>query len=276
MTRLQSVVTPMAERIDHMYHSIRSLDEQLDEVHRMVENLSVAPQDSHVPPVPARNPARSPTTEVANPLSRTLHASSPPNSPRKDPNTRVSIPRIPQHPRSPKQSLLVKSDDEDPVPTSPTETMSTSRASSLTQKRISEFSFSGSSLRYSSSSYASSDAGTSSAGWQSPSLLLHESHLSRQQSTSTKKSSPLPWTPEVLEPGQKTDNRHLTLLPPPAMRIGPPYELERTSTQTSQIKFSPFPSSPEITKLHRSSTTASQKAAFEKEAFRNSAILCDV
>ncbi|KAB2100159.1 hypothetical protein AG0111_0g11600 [Alternaria gaisen] len=29
-------------------------------------------------------------------------------------------------------------------------------------------------------------------------------------------------------------------------------------------------------KLHRSSTTASQKAAFEKEAFRNSAILCDV
>jgi hypothetical protein len=31
-----------------------------------------------------------------------------------------------------------------------------------------------------------------------------------------------------------------------------------------------------ITKLHRSSTTASQKAVFEKDAFRNSAVLCDV
>jgi hypothetical protein len=277
MTRLESVVTPMAEQIDHMYHSIGSLDQQLDEVHRIVENLTIAPQDSHVPPVPARNPARSPTTEVANPLSQTLHASTPPNSPPRDQSTRVSLPRNPQHPKSPKQALLVKFDDDDAfVPSSPTEIMSTSRASSPPQKRVSEFSFGDSSLRYSSSSYASSDAGTSSAGWQSPSPSLYDSHLSRQQSTSTKKTSPLPRTPEVLEPGQKTDNRHLTLLPPPAMRLGPSNELETTSTQTSQGKLSPFPSSPEVMKLHRSSTTASQKAAFEKEAFRNSAILCDV
>jgi hypothetical protein len=40
---------------------------------------------------------------------------------------------------------------------------------------------------------------------------------------------------------------------------------------------SPFPTRQDsITKLHRSSTTASQKSAFEKDAFRNSAVLCDV
>ena len=214
-----------------------------------------------MPPVPARNPARSPTTEAANPLSQSIHTSSPPNSPPRDPKTKVSLPRIAQCPRSPKQSLLVEHDDEAPVTSSPTRTISTSRASSPNQKRVSEFSFGGSSLRYSSSSYASSDAGTSSAGWQSPSPLLHEAHLGRHQSTSTKKTSPLTRTPEVPGPGQKNDT---------------PHELERTSTQTSQAKLSPFPSSPEIMKLHRSSTTASQKATFEKEAFRNSAILCDV
>ncbi|KAI4945703.1 hypothetical protein J4E91_007614 [Alternaria rosae] len=61
------------------------------------------------------------------------------------------------------------------------------------------------------------------------------------------------------------------------MKLDSLYELERTPTQISHAKLSPYPSSqPEIMKLHRSSTTTSQKAAFEKEAFRNSAILCDV
>ena len=93
MTRLESVVTPMAERVDHMYHWTGSLDQQLDEVHRLVENLAVASRDSHVPPVPARNPARSPTTEAANPLSQSIHTLSPPKSPPRDPKTKVARPK---------------------------------------------------------------------------------------------------------------------------------------------------------------------------------------
>ncbi|KAI4702704.1 hypothetical protein J4E89_010236 [Alternaria sp. Ai002NY15] len=71
MAGMDSIVIPMAERIDHMHHSAGSIDQQLDEVHRMVEDLMIAPHTSHVPPVPAKNPARSPTTENADPLSQT-------------------------------------------------------------------------------------------------------------------------------------------------------------------------------------------------------------
>ena len=260
-----------------MHHSAGSIDQQLDEVHRMVEDLMIAPHTSHVPPVPAKNPARSPTIENADPLSQTYHALSPPESPPRSQNVKKSLPRIPQRPEFHEQSSIVRFNNDAPVPTSPADVMSTSRTSPPAQKRVSEFSFGGSSLRYSSSSYASSDAGTSSVGWQSPSSLLPDSHLSRPYSTSTKNMSPLPRTPEVCEPGRKADIRHHTLLPPPAMKLGSLCELERTSTQTSHAMLSPYPSlQPEIMKLHRSSTTTSQKAAFEKEAFRNSAILCDV
>jgi hypothetical protein len=277
MARLDSVVLPMAERIDRMHHSVGSIDQQLDEVHRMVEDLMIAPESSHVPPVPAKNPARSPTTETTDPLGHPFHALSPPDPVHKVQDTRISLPRIPHYLRSPKQSSSGRVENDAATLSSPVGTTSTSRASSPTRKRVSGFSFGGSSLRYSSSSYASSDAGTSSLGWQSPSPFLHDSQLSRQHSTSTKKTSPLPRTPEICEPGRKTDNRNLTLLPPPAMKLGSPYELERTATQSSHAKLSPYPSSRSgIVKLHRSSTTASQKAAFEKEAFRNSAILCDV
>ncbi|KAI4608243.1 hypothetical protein J4E80_009253 [Alternaria sp. BMP 0032] len=71
MARMDSTVITMAERIDNMHHSAGSIDQQLDEVHRMVEDLMIAPHTSHVPPVPAKNPARSPTTENADPLSQT-------------------------------------------------------------------------------------------------------------------------------------------------------------------------------------------------------------
>jgi len=237
----------------------------------------IAPHTSHVPPVQAKNPARSPTTENADPLSQTYQALSSPESPPRSQNIKISLPRIPQRPKSHEQSSIVRFNDDAPIPTSPADIVSTSRTSSPAQKRVSEFSFGGSSLRYSSSSYASSDAGTSSVGWQSPSSLLPDSHLSRQYSTSTKNISPLPRTLEVGEPGRNADNRHHTLLPPPAMKLSSLHELERTPTQTSHAMLSPYPSSqPAIMKLHRSSTTTSQKAAFEKEAFRNSAILCDV
>jgi hypothetical protein len=223
----------MAERIDSMYHSIGSLDEQLDEVHRIVQRLTITPPSTQAPPVPARNPARSPTAEMPNPLSPKLAPSSPPNSPPRHQNTKFHLPRAPVRPHSPELSPSAGFSASSPPPSSPTETMSTSRASSPTQKRVSEFSFGGPSLRYSSSSYASSDAGASSAGWQSPSPLLHDSSLRRQQSTSTKKTSPLPGTPEVREPGEQADKRYLSLLPPPAMGLAAPYELERTMSHST-------------------------------------------
>jgi hypothetical protein len=182
-------------------------------------------------------------------------------------STRVVLGSPPQvaksyeHPSSPRSTI------KSLTPSSPTEQASTSRASSPTQKRVSEFSFGGASLRYSSSSYASSMA--SSGGWSSPGTPL----ISHQSLATNKRSSPLPRTLEVREPGEHSDTGNLSLLPPPALKYTVHSELER---HTPKSTLSPFPSQPDLVKLHRSSTTSSQKAAFEKEAFRNSAVLCDV
>jgi hypothetical protein len=250
-------------------HSNGSLEEQLDEMHRIVQGLTLTTSDSQAPPVPTRNPARSPTAEYPDPLS-----------PRLTPRARITPPyrvqtdttspyQPPRRSKSPELTSSAGSSASKAAPPSPVDTGSISRASSPTQKRVSEFSFGGSSLRHSSSSYASSDAGTSSAGWQSPSPLLNDTFVSRQVSTSTKMTSPLPGTPEVREPGERADNRRLSLLPPPAIGI--------TTSNASHVRLSPYPSTqPDLMKLHRSSTTASQKEAFEKEAFRNAATLCDV
>ncbi|CAO2649412.1 Nn.00g067970.m01.CDS01 [Neocucurbitaria sp. VM-36] len=269
----ENVVASMAERVDSMYHSSSNLDQELDEINRIVQDLSmnnVAP-----PPVPTRNPTRSTTAEGANPLGPTLTPSRPSSSSIRRQNTKITPPRPHQRPKSPQQPLS-SGPSSTVAPSYPTETTSTSRATSPSRKLVSEFSFGGTSLRYSSSSYASSDAGTSSAGWPSPGPL-RESSISRQSSTSTKKKTPLPRTPEVREPGEHIHSGHLSLLPPPAMGLSTQYELETVASRSSHTRSSPYPSTqPDIMKLHRSSTTASQKAAFEKEAFRNSAILCDI
>jgi len=275
-TRLESVVTPMVERINIMYHTSGTLDQQIDKVHRMVQGLTVTPPDPQTPPVPARNPARSPTTEVPNPLVSNFV----PSSSSRHPNTKASLPRFPQRRITPHQIIPTGLDARSPSEPLPMETISMSRTSDLIQRRasrMSDFSFGGSSTRYSSSSHASSEAGTSSAGWQSPPQLSNDYFHNRDHSTSTKKTTPLPRTPEECRAGPIADNRHSSLHSLPATGLAPPYEFQRTSTYTSQAKSTPFPSSqPEIMKLHRSSTTTSQKAAFEKEAFRNSAVLCDV
>ena len=266
----------MAEKVDSVYHSSRTLDQQMAEVHRMVQDLTVARREPQTPPVPARNPARSPTTEVPDPLDSRFA----PSSPLQRSNTRVSLPRFPQRPSSPDEPASAVPDASSPSQPSPTETISMLRTSDHIQRRasrVSEFSFGSSSIRYSSSSYASSDAGTGCVGWQSPPQSANDFFHNRDHSTSTKKTSPLPRTPEERGAGPIADNRHSALHSSPVVGLAPPYELQRTSTYTSQAKLSPFPSSqPEIMKLHRSSTTTSQKAAFEKEAFRNSAVLCDV
>ncbi|KAI4645323.1 uncharacterized protein J4E79_010860 [Alternaria viburni] len=134
MARMDSTVIPMAKRIDNMNHLAGSIDQQLDEVHRMVEDLMIAPETSHVPPVPAKNPARSPTTENADPLSQMYHALSPPESPPRSQNIEISLPRIPQRPKSHEQSSIVRFNEDAPVPTSPADVVSASRTSSPTQK----------------------------------------------------------------------------------------------------------------------------------------------
>ncbi|RMZ73182.1 hypothetical protein GMOD_00008988 [Pyrenophora seminiperda CCB06] len=276
LIRLENVVKPMVERIDGMHHASGTLDREMDEVLRMAQDLTVTPQDPQTPPVPARNPARSPTTEVPNPLSARIL----PSSPSLPPNTRVSLPRFPQPPITPEEPTSADLDADSPPEPSPTETISISRMSDPAQRRISrisDFSFGTSSIRYSSSSYASSEAGASSAGWQSVPQFSNDYFHNRNRSTSTTKTTPLPRSLKERESGIFADNQYSTLHPLPATSLAPSYELQRSSTNTSQAKLSPFPSpQPEVMKLHRSATTTSQKAAFEKDAFRNSAVLCDV
>lgn len=269
--RLQKVVAPMANRIESIYHTDLNLDEQLEEVHRMIDQLSVADVQTRSPPIPARNPARSPIIEAPNPLGTTPDDwPLPPNSLRQQ-NPAISLSEIPQSSTSPEPSSPIGHNFYGHNPASPTRSRQVCQSISPKQKRVSEHSFNGASLRYSSSSYASST--TSSGGW-SDNGTLRDSLISRQTSPSTKKTSPLPYTPELREPGDRRSDATLSLLPPPALGLSAPYELERP---TSRSTLSPYPQvHSEITKLHRSSTTTSQKAAFEKEAFRNSAILCDV
>jgi hypothetical protein len=233
----------------------------------MVQSLTVDVAAQTTPPLPARNPARSPTVEADNPISAIARPKSPSTTSPRRLQTRIHLPASPQHSESPDQPASLMPNISLRTPSSPTESMTTSRASSPTQKRVSEFSFNGSSLRYSSSSYASSTA--SSGGWSTPGtpLINHHSSISH-------KTSSLPRMPQIREPGERVVNDNLSLLPSPALRNTSRLDLERS---TSQSTLSPNTSlQPDIDKLHRSSTTASQRAAFEKEAFRNSAVLCDV
>ncbi|EUC33561.1 hypothetical protein COCCADRAFT_95832 [Bipolaris zeicola 26-R-13] len=246
-TRLERVVKPMAERIDSMYTSSSSLDQQLDEVHRMVQDLDIMSRDSATPPVPPKHPARTPSTGDASYQSSTLDHSDLSRSPPRNPNLKISLPSIPYNQRLSQYSTAsLTNGPPTPLPT---------------RESISEASIMDSSLRYSSSSYASSEAGQSSTGWQSPQSAAKQLRLSRQQSISTRNG---PASPEIREQTQRLKNRYSTLHSSPILGPEVPHELGRTLSQA------------EIEQLHRSATTASQRNAFEKEAFRNSAILCDV
>ena len=267
---LETTLAPMAERVDSMYHTSRGVDQLLDEAQSSVQDLTLNVLTTEAPPVPIRNPARTPTVEEPDPWSPALTQSSSPRSPLHRQNAKTSVPRTSRQPSSPGPNSNTF------VPSSPTEKMMRSRGSSPTTKRVSDFSFNASTLHYSSSSYASSDAGTIFTGWPSPGHT-RDSLVNRQVSSFMNKTSSLLQTPEVRDAGEPAAGGHLLSPPPPAMRLSAPHELELATTRSSQTMPSPYaPTQSEIMKLHRSSTTPSQKAAFEKEAFRNSAILCDL
>lgn len=296
---------PMAERIDSMNNSDCSLEQQLDELHRIVHDLDITAGDHNTPPpVPPKDPARlQGSQEPPQGAQRTV--SSDPEGSQSLHHPKYSLPRIPHEPR------LSVADGASVSSTSLSPTGNTSRLRTFLPSRnsVSEPSYRDPSLRYSSSSYSSSDAGQSTVVGQSPQSLAGHSHLSRQHSTSTKKSSP---SFASLEPRRRADHVYASLLSPPGTVSEHQHVSEIThSPQAQHSRSSPYASSllslpsmvlekqqePETTasphagpsrsSLYTAShvgvddpdrmlTSTSQTTAFRKEAFRNSAILCDV
>ncbi|XPS99103.1 hypothetical protein M3J09_008285 [Ascochyta lentis] len=254
LEQLENVVTPMAKQFDSM-----CLDDELDEISRFVQELAIANNTTRAPPVPLRNPARSPVAEIPTPLNSTLVPLSPP----------ALLPRRVNVTSSQRQrSVSTESVTSQPInkDVSSVSGYTVTTPPTPPRKRVSEFSFGGSSARDSTSSYASSISSGPS----------RNSLNSRHALVAVSESPPLPKTPELGEPMQAKTNSS-SLLPPPALRPSSTHSAQTADRKQSSSTLSPFPARKDsITKLHRSSTTASQKSTFEKEAFRNSAVLCDV
>jgi hypothetical protein len=252
-------VTPMAERIDDIHHRTGSLTTQLEEVHRIV--VEIAGRTPQMPSINYQNSSPPSSFNLDMPQSTSLSFQSFPfhqNFPLRRSSKDVPIPA----PQSPEPRII----NFPPTP------RATSPVSPIRNKRISEFSFGGSTSRYSDSrysdSYASSDA-SSTIGRMSTSTVRN-SYVSRQASTRT---SILPYTPETREPRSRPDSGVLSTAPPSIMD----YQEDRIErvVRMSTSSLVP-PAASEYSHLHRSSTTNSQKSVFEKDAFRNAAILCDV
>lgn len=239
----------MAERFDSIYDLPGSLEDQLDELQRFVQELAITNPTTEAPPIPQRNPARSPIAELSDPLTttpipRTCLTASPPYS------------RYRSASRSSPTSNYILPISTHKTPSSPPTSC---------RKCVSELNFGGSSARDSTSSYASSTSSEPS-----------RDSLNSRHTSSVSKTLPLPRTPELSEPVQPRRGS-LSLLPPPAIQSPSSHLAHNMERARSNSTLSPFPAQQDsIMKLHRSSTTASQKATFEKEAFRNSAVLCDL
>ena len=243
----------MAERFDSMYDLPGSLEDQLEQVSRFVQELALANSPTQAPPIPQRNPARSPRAELPDPLSAAPLSLPPPAlSPRRTSQTTL--------PSSKRRSAAAVTSPSIPAIMDTPPVLALPSPPTPPRKRVSEFSFGGSSVRDSTSSYASSISSAPS----------RTSPNTRHTLISVGESVPLPRTPQLSET-VRPNTSSSTLLPSAAQ---PAPDLGRVRSAST---LSPFPARRDsISKLHRSSTTASQKAAFEKDAFRNSAVLCDV
>ena len=232
----------MAEHFESMYDLPGSLEDQLDEVSRFVRELTLA-RPMQAPPIPQRNSARPPTAEMPDLLSAT------------------SIPLfpLPLSPLRPSANVSTYLSRQRTV-------SATSATSDSNVSPVLTGDADCSSVRDSSSSSTSSTSSVPSrASLTIPRVL-----------TSATESFGLSFTPELREIAPSGAS-YMTLLPPSAIR--PPSSRSEMGLNrgSSKSALSPFPARQDsITMLHRSSTTASQKARFEKDAFRNSAVLCDV
>ncbi|KAF2004457.1 hypothetical protein P154DRAFT_572117 [Amniculicola lignicola CBS 123094] len=255
LPRLESVINPVAEKIDNIHHTTDGLTEQLEEMDRIV--IGIAGKSPMAQPVP------DPGTRRSSFLRQEV-------SKQASPSSESFVGRDYFPPQRSAQALLRTSPPPIPSesPYSPAITAASSAPSPTARKRISEFSFGGSTVHYA-DSIATSDPGVNN-GWPSP-PANRQSYVSRQPS---KRKASLATTPEMREPLSRPPSSALPPLPPPAMDLSSDSEID-TIKSISKLSLNP-PQQPEYIKLHRSSTTASQKEMFEKQAFRNAAILCDV
>ncbi|KAF2868292.1 hypothetical protein BDV95DRAFT_630526 [Massariosphaeria phaeospora] len=251
LSQLEDAVAPINEKIDHLHDSVGSLGGRPDEVDRIAKHVVGQTPQMPTKPVQENRPPRSlnnPSYEGSHTRDGLPSKQSPimaqPQSPPYSPN-------LPQFPTV----------DMPEVPSSPTASATSSTLT--TRKRISRLSFGGSSSQYS-SSIASSDAGSSV--WPTPSTNRN-SYDSRLP---LKSEITLPLTSDFREASLGPQFAYPNaLLPPPAMTMPiDSMSISRLSLQSNTQS--------ELVRLHRSSTTYNQRDSFDRQAFRNSAILCDV
>ncbi|KAL5121723.1 hypothetical protein ACEQ8H_000410 [Pleosporales sp. CAS-2024a] len=257
-----SSASPASTHIHGINHHARgSLDDQLQEVLDLMQSLMAAPHNAQLPPIPAT----SPKVDAPNPLEARERSASSSSRLKHQP---IPEPTSPQHIVKPSRSLASQLAINVQTPSS-TETMLASKIASLTQKRVSGFSFGVSSVRCSSSSHSSSTA-SSSGGQSSPGIPL----ISQQLSSINRRSAQLSKTSEHRLSREPAGEGELLVLPSQAQGHATHLDLERCTSRTSLSPHTAAKSG--LTRLHRSSTTDSLKSSFEKEAFRNAAVLCDV
>ncbi|KAJ4353904.1 uncharacterized protein N0V89_005635 [Didymosphaeria variabile] len=259
ITQLESVVNPIAEQVDSIQHRTRTLSQQLDEANRIVKDIA---SRSHFPPTP-NTMASSPGTVPLQPsqISQDRYSATDFFPTRQ--SSKIS------RPQSPPPSF---GSPELSAPSSPPR--STLPSPQATRKRISEFSVGGPGSRYS-GSVASSEEDFSHES-KTP---LRYAYLSRQPST---KAPSFAKSVANREARSRPDSGVLSpMLPPPAMTLPPLPDTDagaETASLMSGLSLGQQTQSArsEIKQLHRSSMTLVQKEQFEKVAFRNAAILCDV
>jgi hypothetical protein len=253
-------VNPIAEQVDSIQNRTRTLSQQLDEANRIVKDIA---SRSHFPPTP-NTTASSPDAFPLQPSHSSPDRYSETDfffAPRQTSNT--------DRHQSPPPSF-----DSPEIVAPSSRPRSTLPSPEITRKRISEFSFGGPGSRHSGS--VASSEGDSSHDSKSP---LRYAYLSRQPST---KGPSLAKSVRDREAGDRPDSGVLsTMLPPPAMTLPPLPDTDagaETASFMSGLSLGQQSQSArsEIKKLHRSSMTLVQKELFEKVAFRNAAILCDV
>lgn len=261
MSRLESVVIPMAEKAESLQQKTSALSQRLAEANRIVKEMTSQPsQLSSQSTATSPNPHLSPEI-VATPGSFSAKDFLPSrkNSAVADASTSPMFQST--DPTSPDMSAtLAASSPHSRVP-SPTPSE---------RKRISEFSF-GTAPRHSFASYSSDEESTTTTGTH------RYAYLARPHSQRSNQVSLLSRETDDSEPRERfrPDSHVLThMLPPPAIDL-PPLNQDSIEQHMAKLSFD-LPAEHQIGKLHRSSTTASQKARFESAAFRNAAILCDV
>jgi hypothetical protein len=264
MSRLESVVIPMADKVDSLQQKARDLSQQLDEASRIVKSIAL----------------QSPLASPQAPLSPSEHAPT---------NVEIETEQYPAKDYfSPSELFLV------PPPLRPSASQSVASPSSLAmsttlaastprsmvpsptlsqRRHVSKFSLDTNS-EYSASAYSSDEDSTTTTGSHRY-AYPRRPHSQRSNHVSILSRSSVDRVSITSRPpsGVLSD-----MLPPPAMDL-PSLEHHYThgniEYDMSSLSLQP-PKHPGISHLHRSATSSSQKERFENAAIRNAAILCDV